>query len=367
MKIIEKEISHILHELPDIVPFQAARELDNKKESLFLCALGFEPRCLTIPREISEIVYRVGCVRYFTYSTNVDDNDANRPELEKHLQLISDSVESIRCDDQDFVTHLERVLDTVEAGHKSYTPTITFDISVASNKLILKAVGAILKRNVALRIVYSEANVYHPTKDEYKAIAERLKEDEAVGIEHGVSEVIPSKEQPGHHLDPLPNAVIIFPTFKASRSRAVIGMVDATLLTSPRKNVVWMIGEPHLENDNWRVDAMIQLNNVAPDAPQFRVKTFDYKETLCSLNKAYGQIWEHHNVSLAQFGSKFQALATAIFCYLNPEVRVWYAIPKRYNSSQYSDGCKATWMIDFGQMAELRKTLNSVGKLSLLP
>ena len=362
-KAITKRISDVLHSLPEIVPFDTTSGLRDVNEDLFVSVLGFEPRCLTMPRSLAEMGYRAHRARYFEYSTNADDNEANRPELEKNLSRISSSVESIRCDEQDFASSFAKLVDAVEPNDGMRKPTVTFDISVASNRLILKCMGVLLRRNISLRILYSEARTYHPTKKEFEENFEKWSADDSFGLEQGVAEVVPSKEQPGHHLDPLPNFIVLFPAFKVARCRAVIAAIDPCLLAAPGKSVVWMLGEPHLPEDGWRLRAMEQINGVTPDLPQFTVKTFDYKAALQTLERVHSQIWEQHNLSIGQFGSKLQALGTSMFCYLHPEVRLWFAIPKRYNAAQYSDGCKATWMIDFGAMQDIQKLLDGVGKL----
>ena len=364
-KVFATRVEDILHTLPEIVTFDSASGLRGTKEDLFLCALGFEPRGLTVPRALAEMGYSARRARYFEYSTNADDNEANRPELEACLGQLSNSVESIRCEEQDFPSTLSKLLDAVEGTDKSHPPRVTFDISVAANRLLLRTIGVLLQRNISLRILYSEAGTYHPTEEEFKKNFQSWATDETLGLEQGVSEVLPSKEQPGHHLDPLPNCIIVFPTFKAARARAVIAAIDPSLLAAPGKSVYWMLGEPHLPEDKWRLKAMAKINGVAQGLPQFNVKTFDYKDTLRTLEFIHGHMWEQHNLSIAQFGSKLQTLGTSLFCFLHPEVRLWYAIPRKYNAANFSDGCKATWALDFGPMQETRNLLNAVGKLKI--
>ena len=205
--------------------------------------------------------------------------------------------------------------------------------------------------------------MYHPTKDEYARDAARWSRDEGFGIEHGVSEVGASPEYPGRHLDPLPNTIMVFPSFKPDRARAAINLVDPALLTRPRSAVKWLLGVPHLSADSWRLDAMRSINEIAPDTPQFEVSTFDYKECLAVLEQVYLACQDSNNISLAPFGSKMQALAGCLFCHLHPDVRVIFAAPKSYDASQYSKGAKAAWVIDFGRVGTLMNSLLRVGQL----
>ena len=72
---------------------------------------------------------------------------------------------------------------------------------------------------------------------------------------------------------------------------------------------------------------------------------------------------ERYTITLSPLGSKMQALGTALFCYMHPDVRVIFSTPKEYNATQYSKGCKEVWKLDFGPLSELRRRLDQVGTL----
>jgi hypothetical protein len=143
------------------------------------------------------------------------------------------------------------------------------------------------------------------------------------------------------------------------------GFVDPWLLSNPKDKVVWLIGVPHLDEDRWRLEAMKKINDISDRVPQYQVSTFDYKETLQVLEHLYVEKAETHTVTLSALGSKMQALGTALFCYIHPDVRVILSTPKEYNAAQYSEGCKNVWEIDFGAVDELRGILDEVGGLRI--
>ena len=120
-----------------------------------------------------------------------------------------------------------------------------------------------------------------------------------------------------------------------------------------------------MAENQWRLDAMKMINVVATDAPQVEVSTFDYKDTLSVLGRLYWERWESHNITLSPLGSKMQALGTALFCHMHPDVRVVLSTPIDYNAIQYSDGCRDTWCIEFGSLVELRRKLDEVGTLMI--
>ena len=131
-------------------------------------------------------------------------------------------------------------------------------------------------------------------------------------------------------------------------SKAIIAKVDPSLLTSPKDNVLWVLGKPRLPEDSWREDAMRNINDIAADQQQHSLSTFVYKDSIRVLDCIHSEKWDKCNITLAPNGSKMQALGAALFCYLHPDVRVMFATPKEYNATQYTEGCKNTWVIDFG-------------------
>lgn len=364
-RIIKYELADALSSLGPITLLDPASLATSLDEDLFLCALGFEPRCLTLPKQLKDAGYKVRRSVYFKYGTNLDDNAINLPGLEAHLRDISLNIHTIEADVPDFSTRLREHLDLVMSESKSNQPSVTLDISVTANRLLLRCMKVLLEYDIRARIIYSEAAVYHPTQSEYDSNPELWKQDNALGLERGVSDVMPSIDHPGQALDPLPDALILFPSFKAERSKAVISFVDPSLLRNPNKKVVWLLGCPHLNDDKWRLAAMRQINEISPEARQFEISTFDYRETLRVLENLYGELAEHYRITLSPLGSKMQALGTAFFCHMHPDVRIVLSTPKEYNAVQYSEGCKAKWKIELGSLIKVRHELEQIGSLRI--
>ncbi len=361
-RIVRRHFADVVGLLSSIAPLDLERA-GTTADGLFLCALGFEPRCLTLPGHLSEIGYRSRRSAYLKYATNLDDNNLNLSELEHHLHVVSTPVDSLDADAADFPIRLRSLLDLVVSEAESKPASVTLDISVMANRLLLRSMKVLLEYDICVRIIYSEAGVYHPTIQEYEQDPARWTGCDSLGLERGVSEVMPSIDHPGHALDPLPDCLILFPSFKPERSRAVISFVDPSLLANPAGKVVWVLGEPHLLEDRWRLDLMKRINGIGEGTPQYLVSTFDYRETLRALEDLYSEKSERHTITVSPLGSKMQALGIALFCYMHPDVRVIFSIPTEYNAFQYSEGCKAMWEIKFGNLSELRRNLGDVGRL----
>jgi hypothetical protein len=362
-KIINCDLADVLPSLESITVLEPRSLAANTPEDLFLCALGFEPRCLTLPSMLNAAGYKARRVTYFKYATNLDDNAVNLPEMERHLRGIATNVQPIEADGPDFPGRFRALLELVISEGPSKPPWITLDVSVMANRFLLRCMKVLLGYDICARIIYSEAAVYHPTKEEYGQDPAKWENEDLLGLERGVSDVMPSIDHPGHALDPLPDCVILFPSFKAERSKAVISFVDPSLLSGPSEKVVWLLGVPHLGEDRWRLEAMKRINAIGQEERQYEVDTFDYRETLRILESLHGELAERYRITISPLGSKMQALGTALFCYMHPDVRIIFSTPKEYNAAQYSKGCKATWKIGFGRLADLCHRLDRVGAL----
>ena len=365
-RIKEIEFIHILHELPEIVPLKCEEDLLHHKYDVFIGALGFEDRCLVIPEKLSNTTgFKCREALYFEYSTNVEDNEVNRPGLLRSFLKFTDSQKSLQCNEDNFISNLrEHLKQIIELNKK---PKILFDISVCSSKLLLSVIKVLFEFDVDLKIVYSEAEVYHPTFNEFNKERNKLDTEEDYGIASGVEKVILSPEYPGSFKEN-PDLIVAFLTFKPERTKAIIADIDETLLIRPDKRIMWIVGNPHIideEIKRQRKEIMKEINNIPLGCPTYEVSTFDYKETLKTLDKIYNDNNLEFNINISALGSKMQTLGIAIFCYVRPEVSVYFAIPKKYNPKRYSEGCKATWQINFYELGNTRKILDKVGQLEI--
>lgn len=365
-RLSEKELVDILSKLPDIQRLDVQTAFGAREERLFFCALGFEERCLSIPEELASNVpdYRCHTAVFLEYATNKGDNDVNKPRLLQALSTFSQDVQSLPCDEDDFAQRLRLILS--QARTESVVPRVTLDLSACSSKLLLLTLKVILEADVELLVVYSEADIYHPTEEEYDADPKKWTTEDSLGLARGVSRIIPSPEHPGMRQDQAPEAVIVFPTFKPERTRAVIANIDESLITRPRDRVIWIVGKPHLKNDGWRSQVMQKINDIPEAAPKRVVCTFDFKRTLEALESLYCQMDHRYRVTISPLGAKMQSLGVALFWHMHQDVSLVFAMPKEYNAAQYSEGRKATWMIDFGPTDVLRGVLDGLGQLQIV-
>jgi hypothetical protein len=357
------EVDELLGELPALT--ELCREAAQTwKNALFIGALGFEERCLAIPQFLERAGAHFASTCYFEYDINRPDNEINRPELERCLTALGDIQLPIAAGGPELEARLSTIHSFAKLQQPEATPLVILDISSCADWLIIRAMAALLRSEVRLIIVYSEAAMYHPTKVEYEAGVDQWSSESRNGLEWGVEEVTILSHNPGAHLDSVPDCVAIFPTFNPSRSKAIISAVDPALLSNAGDKVHWIIGLPHLvEEDGWRTGALIEINGLSGESIQHFVSTFDYKESIRALERITHQVGDRYKITVAPLGSKMQSVGTTLFSVAHPEVRIIHAVPKEYNAARYSKGCKAMWRLDLGESRQLRALLRRVGCL----
>lgn len=355
-------LADIAESLPAAVRW--AEEYNCPGGVLYICALGFEPRCLSVSDQMAKSGTKFANCLYLEYMTNVADNNRTLRPLRDNLEKLSDRVHTLNADADNYVSLLSDLLEEIlDKSAVATPPAVYLDISGFANRFVISTMRAILEKNCRLTILYSEAGIYHPTESEYRAEPARWSDENQLGLERGVSDVRISRAYPGAHLDQLPDCIILFPSFRATRSLNVVSAVDPAYLLESNPDIIWMVGVPHLTEDGWREDVMRELNRVGESATSYSVSTFDYRESVRALERVYEENGGQRNFTISPLGSKMQAVGIALFCAYREDVRIMESVPKEYNASSYSEGSKALWRVEFGDTKALRFALNKVGTL----
>src|SRR5436190_1196691 len=112
-KIKILELSDVIRSFADIQTFDPARPSHKREVRLFLCALGFEPRCVSVPTQLAASGHTFDHVTYFEYATNRADNNANRPALLESLTALSKNVQSLGAYEADFYLYMRQLLEAI--------------------------------------------------------------------------------------------------------------------------------------------------------------------------------------------------------------------------------------------------------------
>ena len=379
------DLIEVLSEMPALSPLHAIIDSD---VDLFLCASGFESRVEAAAKILrrNRVSAKMAC--YFTYRKNEPENASMRRGLVNHLSKVSSHVSALDGDARGakFRRNLDRVfreLGATLSEHSSeYEPLVVFDISCASTSLVLRTLPLLWERDIRLVVAYAQSATYFPSAQEFSDAATNAPSSSATKLALAEIEVQPADlegdaadpefmfENPGIHLDNLPDRVIVIAGFSGLRCNTALAYVDPALtIEHPNPRVSWIAGQPANKRDKWRLQAMLKVNGLLSNRkPAERVRVVsrrDYRDTLRVLEKDYNAYSLTERITVAAMGSKMQAVAVAIFCELHPDVRVVLVGPASHEGRHYSSGVRTTWGLDLGSAAQLRSALASVGQASL--
>lgn len=341
-----KKIDRVLEELNiELLDNSFKEEFSN--DDLYICALGFEDRCICGTKLLSELGYKSNKILLFKYKTHIEENEKNREELvnlfnkiclNSHEELEHDLEIAARFD-----RSFERFLDKILNEKSNKKLSITFDISSGTTSLILQVLNKLYEYEAVVKIIYTEALLYYPTREFWEKNRNRWQELEREEIMfHGVKlvKVLPQLEGisfPGNQ-----SLLIAFPTFKRSRLGGVIDKLRPS-------RCAWLIGDPHLEENSWRAEAIQTINEglFGPRDYIEKITTFDYKEVLKKLIEIYENenANYNYNVIIAPLGSKLQSLAVILFSILYKDIMIVSSTPQRWIPKQYTVGCRDVWFI----------------------
>lgn len=358
MHIREIELAETCDKLPSIQKYESKNGTEQRTDDLLICCCGFDERSLALPYRLSsDDTYKAQHSLILTHETNQIDNEANRPKLVQTMtQLTLEEQHDLLFRQEDFTSKFEALLDNVL---KSSLPMVSLDISGCSTQMILSALKVLFERRVSLRVLYAEADVYHPTNEEYQARPDDWIVD-GKGASTGILRATESRLYPGVSNKELPNLLVAFPTFKPERIRSI-------QLELQPSATIWVLGIPHARENSWREQAEREINKIEQDARVERVSTFTYVDSFSAMERLYRETKETHHMTIAPHGSKLQCIGVSLFCLLRQDVSLWFSVPKSFNPSQYTGGVKDLWEIDFGDTSQVVTTIRACGKLEFRP
>lgn len=350
----------ILAWLPELTPLV---QRIGVPDDLFLCALGFEDRCVGAPERLATQGYRTRRVAYFTYPVYEEANNRNRERLDKVLLKISgqkpDTIPYylLRTPD-DFGVTFNSWFREIQPQVKS----VTFDITSCTSSLILQTLRELLNKDITLRIVYSEADTYYPLeKDWLKHRHEWDKPLPGVDIFWGIDVVTSARGLSGRNPSGSPILLVAFPGFKRERVGGIVAE------TQPAK-VIWLFGIASKKDREWRMEAMQEINRelVGQADETYDVPTYEYKPVLKRLEDIYLKYKYQYAIAVAAVGSKMQSVALSLFTQLHRDAALLFSIPKSFSPSRYTKGIYEVYHIPLGDTREIRQLFSDSRKLPLL-
>jgi len=311
-------------------------------EATFIGAAGFEDRCLSFIGQVEKLKKK------FIKTIGIEYRPLNsknrKEEFEEILNKITLNGSSWliynRFDPEKFDTlFIESKNDIWE------TANVVIDISGMSKFLIIVILNLLEEYSGNLHIVYSEAEVYHPTKQEYKAKKKDLPETTPSFLTKDVYKIITTSALSSINMQGYPLVVVAFPTFNHKELVALLSEITPQYL-------IKIEGIPHEDSNSWRLEAIHWINRKIDKSFFYDIdeiihkyaKTFNYIDLIKMLDEIYKDLSYTHKCIIAPTGSKLQTFGVFIFKQMHPEVQLVYPVTKEF-AEEYSERHINIWHI----------------------
>jgi hypothetical protein len=310
---------------------------------------GFEERSLGVLKRLAQRHVRIPRIVIGRYVKDVDLNKQYREQFEALAEeLAPDTWEVIENHDDGIWVRdaLTRIPDR----------KVALDVTGLSSRGIFGALDALSRALVDSTIMYSEAAHYWPTLQDWDEIKVELspdynnigkladRADESEWLYSGRNFHVGLIE--GHEGYDVAGttALVAFLPFKAGRLAAVMSHAEYS-------EYMFIAGKPRLPANNWRLDALKQINSLATrEWPVIEMSTFGYREALKQMARllfSSDTLSHRCDIHLAPMGSKLQTIASWALSRITRAVTMVTGTPSRYFPKKYSEGIGASWVFPF--------------------
>ena len=349
--------SKAIRYLSDLLPDrQALGTLQLEDGDIVIHAPGFEDRTMAIASSLRSSENGHGIL--LKYLPHKADNRLH--EVRNALQDLrihvgnEDVLEYNRFMPGDFETRLgERIRE-----HCSRRAIV--DISTMSKLAIILVLHVCKKCDLPVRILYSEAEKYRPTEEEYLLAKERNEiHRPSLQVFTGLHRVVRVASIASVAMQGQPTAALVFMSFNNVLTQVLLNTVypSRLFLINGRPPVhswreaatAWIHEQVRHE---WEDDNPVERDEFGNIVPVRAVSTLDYRETVSLLLDLYWELSMNHRILLAPAGSKLQAVGSYIVKALHPDIQIEYPSPEGFASS-YSHGIGPRWLFDLGNIKDL--------------
>lgn len=344
-----------VNSLPELQPIETAIP-QGRSFDIFIGAMGFEERTTSALRKLTTLNVTLGRALVLEFDLYADASEQRRDEYESlTAQLTSGHIyrpinAPMGTPDPLLPERLKASLLAAARGKKHLR--VLFDCTSCPSRVLSKCLRVLLDLECELTVLYSEAESYYPTKQEWDSGVIKPTTNRIEGPFSGVRFVEKPPNLQSNDLGEAPVLLVLFPTFNTERTNGVLAEMD------PAKRI-WLIGEPHDKvTNNYRIEMAkaFAAPIMYPGDPWSMVTTFDYRETIKVLAGIYSKHRFNYRIVVMPHGSKMQTLGVNLFAAAH-QLSMVFAMPKEYNPTRYSEGCRKVWTIELGNTARLLERL----------
>jgi len=330
----------------------------------FIGAAGFEDRCFSFLERLITSNKKIGNVIGIEYRPFNPKNRREEFEETGAKAALRNEVEWLiydRFNPEEFYHNFGTIKKLVSAK-----TNVIIDISGMSKFLIVILLDILKNYEGDVIVIYSEADIYHPTPEEYELEKKDFPGIAPTFLTKDIFNIALTTSLSSIGMQNSPLLMIAFPTFNYRELMALLSEMTPQYL-------IEFEGIPHEKYNQWRLDAVRWINrNIDKDfilkideISHESLSTFDYVGTVAALEEICKKFKYTHKCVIAPTGSKLQTVGVFIFKQLHPEIQIVYPVTKEF-AEEYTEGCKAIWMIDFMKFHEFIKNLETFRRAKLI-
>lgn len=327
-----------------------------KGTDILLFAAGFEERSIVFPSNL--------CAEQGAHAVVLDYQPADpRNQLAFAVNLVegigvtTETIPFNRLDADEAWAWLEASIRQKSVTHNR----IVLDISGLSKIGILLAMEAARLFCLELLIVYAEAELYHPTHEEYaKAKGNNNILQPSLQIYSGIEGVLCASVLSSVAMQGQPICLVSFMSFNENFTQTLLNRLNPS-------HLFLINGKP--PHHTWREEATAWIHErlvkewAQDDVEAYQAvsrctSTLDYRETFEEISKIYWSTFVTHRMIVAPCGSKMQAIGTYMAKAVHPDIQIEYPVARGY-LDQYSYRVGSLWQIDFGHLSDRIKTIKA--------
>ena len=320
----------------------------------YVAAVGFEDRCFAFLKEALNHGAKPAKVIAIEYEPEeLPNRKTEFLHLLEELDIHEKNVTWIKYQ-RTSPDQFDRAIESVKRICSQYSNTL-IDISSMSKLLILQLLQGLRFIQMNVRVVYTEAAIYYPTKQEYEQAKSRIRRSIPEFLSSGIYDVVTTYSLSSVAMQGYPTVLFGFPTFNQNLLLAAIEEA------APQELVIFE-GIPHKSENLWRLNAIAELNNASyryRSRPLIPVQTFDYIETVEKLMEVYSDYQYTHRFVIAPANSKLQSVGVFFFKQMHPDVHIIYPTPRGF-FKLHTDGVEAMWQISVDRFSEFLGFLREI-------
>jgi len=231
---------------------------------------------------------------------------------------------------------------------------VCLDISGMSRFAMMIIMDVVRELNLCLRVVYSEACEYAPSRKDFEAAKETGQQHLPTSFIHtGVYDVLHVSRLSSIRMQSQGTVLIAFDSFNEALCQALVNVINPARLIlvngqPPRKELAWREEATAYVHQFLRKEWGIEGDN----DPIKTTSTLYYEETYRLLTELYWKLSDSHRIILAPTGSKMQTIGSYLVRAVHNDIHIEYPTVQGFFAEKYSTGIREYWQVDFGEMGD---------------